>query len=289
MRSASHSGTRPPCSGRSALPDLWAMRGPETRSDRPRLLSVRASLTSATRMRIKVVAKDDGSLAHRARQSAHPSPRPEPLLRKQEARRTLRSEGIVDAISGRGGLAVESEKEADMRGLDWSRLRRGSQALSRYQGARMDRFELLADAQAVRSASAQQSLTHRRRPRRWRSRRRARCGSDRAPSLSTVSCAGVRCAHRRCVRRPRPSAPTPGRAAALARTPAPGFSSRYSSSRKSVGPRRMSRSPRRTRRVSRSRSRSPTYSRSAIRSGRLRRSSACTRAINSITENGLTT
>ena len=28
MRSASHSGTRPPCSGRSALPDLWAMPCP---------------------------------------------------------------------------------------------------------------------------------------------------------------------------------------------------------------------------------------------------------------------
>src|SRR3984957_3287495 len=38
----------------------------------------------------------------------------------------------------------------------------------------------------------------------------------------------------------------------------PGFSSRYSSSRKSIGPRLISRSPRRTRPVSRSRSRSPT-------------------------------
>ena len=34
MRSASHGGTRPPCSGRSALPDRWAMRGLETGSQR---------------------------------------------------------------------------------------------------------------------------------------------------------------------------------------------------------------------------------------------------------------
>ena len=67
----------------------------------------------------------------------------------------------------------------------------------------------------------------RRSPRRWHSRRRARCGSDPALSPSTVSCAGVRYAHRPCVRRPRPTAPRQGRAVAPARTPAPAFRAEF--------------------------------------------------------------
>src|ERR1700722_20345627 len=84
MRPASHRGTRPPCKGRSALPDLWAMRGPETCSDGlDAFKNVPASLTSATTMRTNLLAKDDRRL-HKARgvkarvadqrRSLHPKP-----------------------------------------------------------------------------------------------------------------------------------------------------------------------------------------------------------------------
>src|SRR5579863_8798662 len=56
MRSASHNGTRPPCSGRSALPALWAMRRPvdphalRSESASPRRRPDSAPIASAERI-----------------------------------------------------------------------------------------------------------------------------------------------------------------------------------------------------------------------------------------------
>ena len=154
-------------------------------------------------------------------------------------------------------------------------------------GSRPERSKAASPCR-IRRRQGWRASTVCRRSRRTRSRRHARCGSGALspPRQGLAQPADVEvdgplidfrvCPHTRsssCARDKTRS----------------GFSSRHSSNRKSVGPRRTSREPRHTRRVGRSRSRSPAVRRSAIRSGRVRRSSARTRAINSGTENGLTT